>query len=70
MNLRSLSSNDGNGKESDNECKHLGNADYFVIVASSSHLLLLTGHAANIKWTGRRAVEVNRVINCFAFTVS
>ena len=29
------------------ENKHLGNGDYFVIIASSSHPLLLTDHAAN-----------------------
>ena len=29
------------------ENKHLGNGDYFVIIASSSHPLLLTGHAVN-----------------------
>ena len=29
------------------ENKHLGNGDYFVIIASSSHPLLLTKHAAN-----------------------
>ena len=29
------------------ENKHFGNGDYFVIIASSSHPLLLTGLAAN-----------------------
>ena len=29
------------------EKKHLGNGDYFVIIASSSHPLLLTVQAAN-----------------------
>ena len=29
------------------ESKHLGNRDDFVIIASSSHSLLLTEHAAN-----------------------
>ena len=29
------------------ENKHLGNGDYFVIIAYSSHPLLLTEHAAN-----------------------
>ena len=29
------------------ENKHLGNGDYFQIIASSSHPILLTGHAAN-----------------------
>ena len=29
------------------ENKHLGNGDYFVIIASSLPLLLLTEHAAN-----------------------
>ena len=27
--------------------KHLGNGDYFIIIASSSHPLLLTEHADN-----------------------
>ena len=27
--------------------KHLGNRDYYVIIASSSHPLFLTEHAAN-----------------------
>ena len=38
------------------ENKHLGHDDYITIVASSSHPLLLTEHAA---WTGRSAVERN-----------
>ena len=29
------------------ENKHLGNGDYFVIIASSLHPLLLTEHATN-----------------------
>ena len=29
------------------ENKHYGNDDYFVIITSSSHPLLLTEHAAN-----------------------
>ena len=29
------------------EIKHFGNGDYFVIIASYSHLLLLTEYAAN-----------------------
>ena len=29
------------------ENKNFGNSDIFVIIASSSHLLLLTEHAAN-----------------------
>ena len=29
------------------ENKHLGNGDYFVIIASSSHPSLLTEHATN-----------------------
>ena len=29
------------------ENKHLRNGDYFVIIASSSHSLLLTEHATN-----------------------
>ena len=39
--------------------KHLGNGDYYVIIASSSHPLFLTEHAANglveapLKWTQR-----------------
>ena len=45
-------SNNGNG----NENKHLGNGDYFVIIVSSSHPLLLTEHAANGLGS---AVEVN-----------
>ena len=40
--IRSLSSNDSNGNN-----KHLGNGEYFAIIASSSHPLLLTEHAAN-----------------------
>ena len=39
------------------ENKHLGNGDYFVMIASSSHSLLLTEHAT--KWIDRSAVEVN-----------
>jgi len=30
------------------ENKHFGNGDYFVIISSSSHPLLLTEHAANV----------------------
>ena len=40
------------------ENKYLGNGDYFVIRASSSHLLLLTEYAAN-KLADRSTVEVN-----------
>ena len=44
----SFSSRDSNGnKKTLIENKRLGNGDYFVIIASSSHSLLLTGHAAN-----------------------
>ena len=38
------------------ENKHFGNSDRFVFIASSSHLLLLTEHAANGLVEG---VEVN-----------
>ena len=38
------------------ENKHFENSDYFVFIASSSHLLLLTEHAANGLVQG---VEVN-----------
>ena len=44
-------------KKTSLENKHLGNGDYFVIIASSSHPLLLTEHDAN--GPGRSAVEVN-----------
>ena len=47
MSLGSLSSNDGNGNGNVTWKKHLGNGDYFVVIASSSHRLLLTGRAAN-----------------------
>ena len=43
--LRSLSKNDVN--ENVTWTKHLGNGDYLVNIASSSHPLLLTEHAAN-----------------------
>jgi len=42
-----LNSNDGTTTKTSLENKHLGNEDYFVIIASSSHRLLLTEHAAN-----------------------
>ena len=44
-----LSSNGGNGKATKTslENEHMGNGDYFVIIASSLHPLLLTEHAAN-----------------------
>ena len=42
----SLRSNDGIGDENGTN-KHLGNSDYFVIIASSWHRLLLTENAAN-----------------------
>ena len=42
--IGSSSSNDGNEPL---ENRHLGNDDYFVIISSSSHPLLLTEHAAN-----------------------
>ena len=38
------------------ENKHFGNSDFFGVTASSSHLLLLTEHAANGLVEG---VEVN-----------
>ena len=38
------------------EIKHFGNSDCFVIIASSSHLLLMTEHAASGLVEG---VEVN-----------
>ena len=38
------------------ENKHFGNSDCFVIIAPSSHLLLLTEHSANGLVKG---VEVN-----------
>ena len=41
-----LNSNDGTTTKTSLENKHLGNEDYFVIIASS-HRLLLTEHAAN-----------------------
>ena len=34
-------------QKTSHENKHLGNGDYFVIIAFSSHPLLLTEHAAN-----------------------
>jgi len=34
-------------KEINKNNKHLGNGDYFAIIHSSSHPLLLTEHAAN-----------------------
>ena len=44
-----VSNHDGNGNRTKTslETKHLGNSDYLVIIASSSHALLLTEHAAN-----------------------
>ena len=30
------------------ENKHLGNGDYFLIIVSSLHSILLTEHAANV----------------------
>ena len=52
-------------KKTSLENKHLGNGDYFVITASSSHALLATFRLeyvvdrARCKWTGRSTVEVN-----------
>lgn len=43
--LRSLTSNDN--EDVTLEIKHLGNGDYFGIIAFSSHPLLLSEHAAN-----------------------
>ena len=37
------------------ENKHLGNGDYFEIIASSSSIV----DRECCKWTGRRTVEVN-----------
>ena len=45
--IRKLSNNDGNGKGTSLENKHLGNGDYSMIIAPSSHLLLLTEHATS-----------------------
>ena len=47
LSIGSLSSNDGNGVTTSLENKHLGNGDYFVIIASSLYPLLLIEHAAN-----------------------
>ena len=57
--IRGLRSYDGNCMQTKTtlENKHLGDGDYFVIIASSSHPLLLTEHAANGLVEG--AVEVN-----------
>ena len=52
-------------KKTSLENKYLGNGDYFVITASSSHALLATFRLeyvvdrARCKWTGRSTVEVN-----------
>ena len=43
--LGSLSSNDGTATKTSLENKHLGNGDYFVIIASFSHPLFLIEHA-------------------------
>ena len=40
------------------ENKHAGNGAYFVVIASSSHPLLIVD-GARFKWTGRSVVEVN-----------
>ena len=45
--VESLTSNDGNGNENLTWKKHLGNGDYFAIIASSSRSLLLTERAEN-----------------------
>ena len=42
-----LNSNDGTATKTSLENKHLGKGDYFVIISSFLHLLLLTEHAAN-----------------------
>ena len=56
--IASLSRYDGNAASKTSlENKNLGNGDYFVIIASSSHPLLLTEHATN--GLGKSAVEVN-----------
>ena len=39
------------------ENKHLENGDYFVIIASCPHPLLLTEHAAN--WLVETALEID-----------
>ena len=49
-----ICSNDGIG----NENKHTGNGAYFVVIASSSHPLLVVDRA-RFKWTGRSVFEVN-----------
>ena len=52
-------------KKTSLENKHLGNGDYFVIIASSSDALLTTFRLeyvvdrARCKWTGKSTVEVN-----------
>ena len=48
--MKPLHSDIGNFNSNDrtgNENKQLGNVNYFVIIAPSSHPLLLTEHAAN-----------------------
>ena len=45
--IRELKANTATATKTSLENKHLGNGDYFVIIASSSRPLLLTGHAAN-----------------------
>ena len=47
--LGSLSSKDGNGDEKAHENNHLGNGDYFLIIASSLHPLLLTARISRMK---------------------
>ena len=47
LQIRILVSNDGTATKTSLENRRLGNGDYFVIIASSSHPLLLTKHAAN-----------------------
>ena len=47
LGLGRLSGNDDNGNETLLENNHLRNGGYFTIIASSSHPLLLTEHAAN-----------------------
>ena len=62
-------------KKTSLENKHLGNGDYFVITASSSHALLATFRLeyvvdrARCKWTGWSTVEVNIEDERFAVVV-
>ena len=53
------------------ENEHLGNGDYFMIIASSSHPFIVD--RARCKWTGRSLIEVNveneRFTVVFAFSL-